>query len=182
VPLSTSITTTDDAHFQGVTKWCRLSWLTNRAQKLGQRGVAGSQPMSTAVHRSPNNSGDLTPYLTFAHSERTLKICSPFHHLILIILKFRGKGSEISRNCSRSSKASLFILPTTSTDNEAQGEVTKSLEAQHWWVIVTLQWRNIYATAAVSVWSVANRCICGGQVILTNFRPIIKKYFSWGWY
>ncbi len=44
---------------QGVTKRCRLSWLTNSAlvyePKCGGRvGVAGSQPMSTAVHRSPN--------------------------------------------------------------------------------------------------------------------------------
>jgi hypothetical protein len=35
--------------------------------KCGGRGggVAGSQPMSTAVHRSPTNFGDLTPYLTY---------------------------------------------------------------------------------------------------------------------
>ncbi len=45
---------------QGVTKRCRLSWMTNSAlvylwaQMLGREGVAGSQPMSTAVHRSPN--------------------------------------------------------------------------------------------------------------------------------
>jgi hypothetical protein len=44
---------------QGVTKRCRLSWLTSSAlvyePKCGGRGrVAGSQPMSTAVHRSPN--------------------------------------------------------------------------------------------------------------------------------
>ncbi len=44
---------------QGVTKRCRLSWLTNSALVYepecgGSGGVAGSQPMSTAVHRSPN--------------------------------------------------------------------------------------------------------------------------------
>ncbi len=44
---------------QGVTKRCRLSSLTNSAlvyePKSGGRGrVAGSQPMSTAVHRRPN--------------------------------------------------------------------------------------------------------------------------------
>ncbi len=44
---------------QGVTKRCRLSYLINSAlvyePKCGGRGgVAGSQPMSTAVHRSPN--------------------------------------------------------------------------------------------------------------------------------
>jgi hypothetical protein len=47
------------AQEQGVTKRCRLSWMTNSAlvyePKCGGRGgVAGSQPMSTAVHRSPN--------------------------------------------------------------------------------------------------------------------------------
>jgi hypothetical protein len=31
----------------------------------GKGGAAGSQPMSTAVHRSPNNFEDLTPYLTY---------------------------------------------------------------------------------------------------------------------
>jgi hypothetical protein len=41
---------------QGVTKRCRLSWLTNSAlvyelKCVGGRGVvAGTQPMSTAVH------------------------------------------------------------------------------------------------------------------------------------
>ncbi len=46
--------------YQGVTKRCRLSWLTNSAlvyePKSGEGGggVTGSQPMSTAVHRSPN--------------------------------------------------------------------------------------------------------------------------------
>jgi hypothetical protein len=44
---------------QEVTKICSLSWLTNSALvyelKCGRRGgVAGSQPMSTVVHRSPN--------------------------------------------------------------------------------------------------------------------------------
>jgi hypothetical protein len=48
---------TDEA--RGVTKRCRLSWLTNSAlvyepQCGGIRGVAGSRPRSTVVHRSPN--------------------------------------------------------------------------------------------------------------------------------
>jgi hypothetical protein len=42
----------------GVTKRCRLSWLTNSAlvyePKCGGGGVTGSQSVSTAVHRSPN--------------------------------------------------------------------------------------------------------------------------------
>ncbi len=32
----------------------------------GGKGVAGSQPMSTSVHRAQINYGDLTPYLTYA--------------------------------------------------------------------------------------------------------------------
>jgi hypothetical protein len=44
---------------QGVTKRCRLTWLTNSAlvYEPNYRGwgvVVGSQPMSTALHRSPN--------------------------------------------------------------------------------------------------------------------------------
>jgi hypothetical protein len=31
----------------------------------GEGGVAGSQKMSTTVHRSPMNFGDVTPYLTY---------------------------------------------------------------------------------------------------------------------
>jgi hypothetical protein len=42
---------------QGVTKRCRLSWLTNSAlvyePNCGERGVGWSQPMSTAVHMEP---------------------------------------------------------------------------------------------------------------------------------
>jgi hypothetical protein len=46
---------THQRHSQGVTKRCRLSLLTNstpivRVQMRGRGGVAGSQPMSTAVH------------------------------------------------------------------------------------------------------------------------------------
>jgi hypothetical protein len=37
--------------YQGVTKICRLSWLTN-SQMWGRGEVAGSQPLSTAVHRT----------------------------------------------------------------------------------------------------------------------------------
>jgi hypothetical protein len=42
-----------------ITMRCRLSWLTNSAfvykpKRRGRGGVAGSQPMTTDVHRSPN--------------------------------------------------------------------------------------------------------------------------------
>jgi hypothetical protein len=57
---------------QGVTKRCRLSWLTNSALVYepkceGREGVAGIKPTSTAVHMETGaqiNLGDLTPYLT----------------------------------------------------------------------------------------------------------------------
>jgi hypothetical protein len=44
---------------QGVTKRCRLSWLTysalvNEVKCGGSGGVSGSGPMSTAVQRNPN--------------------------------------------------------------------------------------------------------------------------------
>jgi hypothetical protein len=43
------------SYSQGITKICRLSWLTNSAlvyePNVGEGGeVAGSRPMSTAVH------------------------------------------------------------------------------------------------------------------------------------
>ncbi len=59
---------------QGVTKRCRLSLRTNsalviRVQMRGEGGVAGSRPMSTAVHimwhGAQINFGDLPPYLTY---------------------------------------------------------------------------------------------------------------------
>ncbi len=58
-----------------LTKRCRLSLLTNSALVLqvqirGRGGIAGSQPMSSAVHITWHgaqiNFGDLPPYLTYA--------------------------------------------------------------------------------------------------------------------
>ncbi len=53
----------------GVTKRCRLYWLTNTvapsymSPNAGGGGVAGSQPMSTAVHMEPKlTSDDLRTY------------------------------------------------------------------------------------------------------------------------
>ncbi len=52
---------------QGVTKRCRLSWLTNSALVFelkyeGRRGVAGSQPDAHGTHIK---FGDLISYLTY---------------------------------------------------------------------------------------------------------------------
>jgi hypothetical protein len=51
-----SLTLTHERVDQGLTKRCRLSWLTNSAlvyePKCGG-GIAGSQSMSTAVHMKP---------------------------------------------------------------------------------------------------------------------------------
>ncbi len=60
---------------QGVMKRFRLSWLTNSAliyepKCWGGGGVAGSQPMSTAVHRNSYNFGDLTSYLKVVTNEK----------------------------------------------------------------------------------------------------------------
>jgi hypothetical protein len=59
---------------QGVTKRCRLSWLTNSSlvhepKCGGKGGVAGPLPTSTAVQI---NFGDLTPYLTYGFGIRNL--------------------------------------------------------------------------------------------------------------
>jgi hypothetical protein len=60
--------------YQGVTKRCRLYSLTNsalviRVQMRGRGEVAGSQPMTTAVHITCHGAqksfGDLPPYLTY---------------------------------------------------------------------------------------------------------------------
>jgi hypothetical protein len=60
--------------YQGVTKGCRLSWLTNsvlviRVLMRGDGGSCGSEPMSRAVHITWHwariNFGDLPPYLTY---------------------------------------------------------------------------------------------------------------------
>jgi hypothetical protein len=55
---------------QGVTNRCRLSWLPNSAlvcEPNAGRRVAGSRPMSTALHKhgAKVHFGDLTPYLTY---------------------------------------------------------------------------------------------------------------------
>ncbi len=63
----------NQAILRGLSKRCLLSWLTNRALVYepkcgGTGGIAGTQPMSTAVHRSPYthiNLGDLSPYLQY---------------------------------------------------------------------------------------------------------------------
>ncbi len=70
---------------QGVTKRCRLSLLTNSARPTHIRvqmrggGIAGSQPMSTAVHITWHgaqvNFGDLPPYLTFAYKYSSWNLC-----------------------------------------------------------------------------------------------------------
>ncbi len=60
---------------KGVTKRCRLSWLTNSALVYepkcgGGGGVTGSQPMTTAMHITWHgaqiNFGDNTQYFTYA--------------------------------------------------------------------------------------------------------------------
>ncbi len=70
---------------QGVTtKRCRLSWLTNSALAYepkcgGREGVAGSQPMSTAVHMEPKLTLEISTYLT--------------HGLTWALLSYAGRQS-----------------------------------------------------------------------------------------
>ncbi len=59
---------------QGVTKRCRLSWLTNSAlvyePKCGERGeITGLQPMVQLYTGAQINVGDLTPYLTYGKNK-----------------------------------------------------------------------------------------------------------------
>jgi hypothetical protein len=77
---------------QGVTKRCRLSRRTisalvyepNAEGGRGELRVYGSQPMITAVHRSPINLGDLTLYLTYAiNQSSTVYVLLPNEYEIL---------------------------------------------------------------------------------------------------
>ncbi len=62
---------------------CRLFSLTNSAiayESKCEGGIAGSQPMSMAVHETHGaymNFGDLTPYLTYApvNKNQLTKLC-----------------------------------------------------------------------------------------------------------
>jgi hypothetical protein len=96
-----------DGRGQGVTKRCRPSLLTNRArvirvQMRGERGVAGSQPMSTAVnitcHGAQINFGDLHPYLPYGRGQsihcRLLKFTAGYvqRHSLKLNTPVLGKG------------------------------------------------------------------------------------------
>ncbi len=55
-------------HNQGVTKRCRLSWLTKiRPRMRGVFGVSVNE-FSSCAHGVQINFGDLTPYLTYGQS------------------------------------------------------------------------------------------------------------------
>ncbi len=106
---------------QGVTKRCRLSLLTNSALVYesqcggdGGGGVAGSQPMSIAVHitwlGAQINFGDLPPYLTYG----TWKCCInvTFKILLQICWKVHSQNNCALRKCSKIFKnhAVLWIV------------------------------------------------------------------------
>jgi hypothetical protein len=94
------------------TKRCRLSLLTNsaphiRVQMRGRVGVAGSQPMSTAVHitghRAQINFGDLPPYWTYVQMDpNTTKGPSA-------LLSFWGRADP-KENRDKMAQAILFKL------------------------------------------------------------------------
>jgi hypothetical protein len=65
----------------GVTKRCSLSWLTNSSLAYEPKcggGDAGTQPLSTAVHRNPTNFGDLTLYLIYGFDIQANRLITVF--------------------------------------------------------------------------------------------------------
>jgi hypothetical protein len=75
---------------QGVTKRCRLSWLTTRAlvcePKCGEMGVAGSHSANEYIkaHGAQINFGDLTPHLAMCVS-LTLNVCTRTVYMFIAI-------------------------------------------------------------------------------------------------
>jgi hypothetical protein len=86
---------------RGVIKGCRRSWLTNSVLVYepkcgGSGGGTGSQPMSTAVHKSPNKIGDLTPFLTSASDQRhAFSATYNAIHRALIFKLLRSPGTDL---------------------------------------------------------------------------------------
>ncbi len=86
---------------QGVTERCRLSWLPNSAlvyePKCGGKGVAGSRPMSTAVHME-------TAQINFWRFNSILNLCSNPSN-------YQCVGNELALNKRKSkSKPSSYLL------------------------------------------------------------------------
>jgi hypothetical protein len=61
----------------------------------GGGGVAGSQPMSTAVHRSPNKLGDLTPYFTCASIDPSATLSISKSSWYLFFQTEEGENTEV---------------------------------------------------------------------------------------
>jgi hypothetical protein len=86
---------------QGVTKRCHLSWLTTSAlvwtQIRGEGGVAGSQPMSTAVHCtwSPNKLWRSNSLFNLFFQQKTSYTHTPPPPLTHSILIHTGKGGRV---------------------------------------------------------------------------------------
>jgi hypothetical protein len=75
---------------QGITKRCRLFWLTNSAlayePKCGDRGgLRVSADEDSCVHGAQINFGDLTPYLTYGMlgPVKTMVVCDVGHRTVL---------------------------------------------------------------------------------------------------
>jgi hypothetical protein len=113
---------------QVVTKRCRLSWLTNSPlvyePKCGDRwGVAGSQPMSAAVHRSPNKRwrSNSTFNLWFCSStvgegEKWSPLKSrPSIRTSLEQARLRRSQPDRSGSCHKESKLGSFSTPNLYT-------------------------------------------------------------------
>ncbi len=100
---------------QRVTKRCRLPLLTNSAlvyvSKCGViGGVAGSQPMSTAVnitwYGAQINFGDLPPYLTYGWDWRT---SSAYLHGCYCLLR-HGRSTAIIWNLRRADLGGFLMF------------------------------------------------------------------------
>jgi hypothetical protein len=89
---------------QGVIKRCCLSWLTNSALVYepkceGRGGVAGSQSMSTAVHRSQNklwiSNSILNLYVLVLPVNNLTSSSEVFNDLGVVGTHWPGEGSQV---------------------------------------------------------------------------------------
>jgi len=102
-------------------QWCLRIWARIRGK--GGGGFAASPPMSTAVHRSPNNFGDLTSYLTYDRTQAGLFTC-----LNLLLLVFADERRNTSRKGEiRSVDFFILIYSMTRFFSYTYGHCLKSL-------------------------------------------------------
>ncbi len=96
---------------RGLQKRCRLSWLTNSAlvyepkKYRGRRSVTGSQPMSTAVHRSPNKLWGSNSIFNIYESPVGMSNCTAQNRPLLLLVQTRGPyGHKTEKNMPNTSR------------------------------------------------------------------------------